>query len=83
MHLAINQGLVWLLSPEGHLGSYSGPHAWLSTHGVCWLSPESYRGFVELLPRATQPSYQPRICVVVILTLKSLLMIKNVLIWKI
>jgi hypothetical protein len=42
MHLAINPGLVWLLSPVGHLGSYSGPHAWLSTHGMWWLSLESY-----------------------------------------
>jgi hypothetical protein len=42
IHLAINPGLVWLLSPEGHLGSYSGPHTWLSTHGMWWLSLESY-----------------------------------------
>jgi hypothetical protein len=42
IHLAINPGLVWLLSPEGHLGNYSGPYTWLSTHGMWWLSLESY-----------------------------------------
>jgi hypothetical protein len=28
-------GLLWFM-----LSGYSGPHTWLSTHGMCWFSSE-------------------------------------------